>query len=72
MTLFRTVKPHFSDKTVNNGLHIKAFNPLNARRELGRIVEEKKNWEKARGALYLGKEKEHLVRRYPGNARSSF
>jgi hypothetical protein len=27
---------------------------------------------RARGALYLRREKEHLVIRYPGNARSSF
>jgi hypothetical protein len=33
---------------------------------------EKNIWGKARGALYLRGKKEHLVRRYPGNARSSF
>jgi hypothetical protein len=33
---------------------------------------EKTSGGKARGALYLREKKEHLVRRYPGNVRSSF
>jgi hypothetical protein len=42
---------------------------------LGRIVEEEEKreyFEEKRDTLYFWEEKEHLVRMYPGNARSSF
>jgi hypothetical protein len=55
------------------------LNPFKPERERERVrkdsirVEIKRNRVgKARGALYLRGKKEHLVRRYPGNARSSF
>jgi hypothetical protein len=56
------------------GVH-HAVHRLKRERELGRIVEEEEKreyFEEKRETLYFWEEKEHLVRRYPGNARSSF
>jgi hypothetical protein len=51
--------------------HINALKPKDSRR----VEVKRKHLEGKRKALYIwggGEKKEHLVRRYPGNARSSF
>jgi hypothetical protein len=56
-------------------LALKYFNLLKPKRERERVRKDSRRenmCREARGALYLRGKKEHLVRRYPGNASSSF
>jgi hypothetical protein len=41
------------------------------RNDSRRIETKRKFWEEAKDTSFVGREKEHLVRRFPGNARSS-